>query len=193
MARFVTRGRRGVHALFDAGVNALVEDDRIVAIGQGGEQRKIGEEAAAEIERLFNAEELSREFLKSRMGRMVTAQQPRTSGADDAVLLQRFDGGIAQRGMRAQAEIIVGREIDSGGKHEHAVPLETPQRFRLDCRALHEPGSIYFLGRPDPGPYSTLWLMRTGCGKSAIRSRISSGMSVLTFKPSAFASLTVIG
>src|SRR5260370_10671709 len=117
-ARQMGRRRRGMGALFDARVYMFVENDRIVAFEQCAETGEICKKAAAEKKRLLAFEKLRREFLQLRMRRVMAAQEPRTSGANHAVLFYRFDRGLPKRRMVRETQIIVRGKVDALGGGE---------------------------------------------------------------------------
>ncbi len=87
----------GVHAFLDAGVDPLVEDDGVVPVRQGGEQREVGEEAGGEVERRLAAEEAGGERFQFGMRGLVAAQQSGTGGTGRSAGVERIDHGPAQR------------------------------------------------------------------------------------------------
>ena len=66
-----------MHALLDAGVDELVEDDGVVPVWQRREQREVGEKAGGEIKRPLGAEKAGRERFQFGVLAVMPAQQPR--------------------------------------------------------------------------------------------------------------------
>src|SRR5437868_3874274 len=135
MTRPVARRRRGMDAIFDARVDMFVENDRVVAFEQRTKEGEIREETAAEKKRLLAFEKLRRELLQPRMRRVMAAQEPRTSGANQAVLFYRFDRGLTQRRMAREAQIIVRGKIDAMGGSELAEAMLVLQPLHLGADA----------------------------------------------------------
>ena len=80
-------GLAHAHAVVDAGVDQRVVHDEIAALRQRREQRQVGDEAAAEEQRAFGAEERRGLRFQRLVLAVIAAQQPRAARADRHVAL----------------------------------------------------------------------------------------------------------
>src|SRR5687767_3357070 len=100
-------------AFLHAGMDRLVEDDRVMASGERGEEREIGKITAPEIERGTACEEFRRAPLQRFVQWMIAAQQARACRTDHAVVPEGAHRRLAQSGMARETEIVVGGKIAS--------------------------------------------------------------------------------
>src|SRR6185295_15857034 len=178
-------------AFLDGSMDAFVKYDRVVAPRKRGEQREIRNEAAAEIKRLLGPKKNGGKLFQLRVPAMMASEQARAARSGDAIFVQRIRDRFAQGRMPRQAEIIIRREVDSRGQRQRTQAVQTLQPLQLGAGAL--PSLRFAHCGTGPGPNSTLCVVRTGCGKSASSSRISSGIFVLTLSPSERASSALMG
>src|SRR5712671_1327613 len=143
-------------ALFDARVDMFVENDRVVAFEKSSEDGEIREETAAEKKRLIAVEKRRGEILQPRMRRVMAAQEPRTSGANHAVLFYRLDHSLAQRRVPREAQIIVRGKVDALGEGELTEPMRALQPLHLGTHSWEVRAQLRLA--PAGGSKSTLWL-----------------------------------
>ena len=142
-----------MNTFLHAGMDPLIENNRVVAFAKRGEERVIGHKAATHEERLRDSEMRRCEFFQTRVCRMMTTQQPRAARADHAIFFKSRNRRFAQCGVARESLIIVRGEVRTEGKRKRAHSMRLFQAFHVrgDSRdsAHREPES-------ERGPNSTL-------------------------------------
>jgi hypothetical protein len=112
----------------DAGVDQLVVKDEIAALGEGGEQCRVGGIAAGKEKRGARTEMRGGFGLQCLMLGMIAAQEARAARADRHAAIERGAGGVPQFRGFGQSEIVVRGEIDARAGNERAAAMLRVER-----------------------------------------------------------------
>ncbi len=119
------------HAVVGAGVDQLVVDHEVAALGQGGQERPVGRIAAGKVEGGLRTEEGGGLGLQRLVLGIVAAQQPRTARADGHPPPQGRLDRAGQAGRAGQAEVVVGSEVAAAPGRQPPEPVAGGQRREL--------------------------------------------------------------
>ncbi len=104
-------GAGEARAVDDAGVVELVGEDEVFFAEDGGDGAGVGGEAGLEDDAGFDAFEAGDFFFELHVDAHGAGDGADGAGAN-AVLLRGGDGGFAEFGVVAEAEVVVGGEVD---------------------------------------------------------------------------------
>ena len=127
-------GAGQAQALMHRGVDQLVDEDHVLALGHGGQQGGIGGEAGGQEQGALATKEAGRLGLQRLVLGIIAAQQARAARADGHAARQRRARRFGQRRVGGKAEIIVGGEIRAKARGQGA-----------QASALRQPGEILAL------------------------------------------------